>query len=179
MLGKGGKCVTLVLRGDERDDCVIQEGRFFFSEVLDQCGGRGGEVLWFASFTSLKSLLRRTGRRRERQNEEKRRRRFEDKTLRLFIASYLKDNMFESGEGVPYEVTTDVLYDAWVERTGIRYKCNMEFGCRLANLKLKGMNEVCEYYVDDIYLLFSYWNSLRIYWYMLTDSKRLKERNSI
>jgi hypothetical protein len=59
---------------------------------------------------------------RERQNEEKRRRRFEDKTLRLFIASYLKDNMFESGEGVPYEVTTDVLYDAWVERTGIRYK---------------------------------------------------------
>jgi putative DNA primase/helicase len=68
--------------------------------------------------------------------------------LRMFLTDYLKDNMFEKlyGEGVPYSVTTDDLYTdlkPWCERTGIRYECNkLKFGCRLANMKLKGMSKV-------------------------------------
>jgi hypothetical protein len=61
--------------------------------------------------------------------------------LKLFITDYLKDYMV-AGD---YEETTDNLFVAlkgWCERTGIKYECNkLQFGCRLANMRLKGMTK--------------------------------------
>ena len=62
--------------------------------------------------------------------------------LKMFVADYLRKNMIQ---GI-FEDTTDELYAGlkdWCEDTGIRYECNkLQFSCRLANLRLKGMNKV-------------------------------------
>lgn len=62
--------------------------------------------------------------------------------LKMFIKDFIIDNMDDEVT----EWTTDELYAdlrKWCDRTGIRYECNkLQFGCRLANMKLVGMKKV-------------------------------------
>ena len=62
--------------------------------------------------------------------------------LILFLAEYLLDNMTDTS----HEISTDELFvefKKWTERTGYKYECNkLQFGCRLANLRLRGMSKV-------------------------------------
>ena len=63
--------------------------------------------------------------------------------LKMFITDYLR--IWYKEEDSHFEKSTSELYDElkhWCERTGIKYECNkLQFGCRLANMKLKGMDK--------------------------------------
>lgn len=62
--------------------------------------------------------------------------------LKLFLTDYLLDNM----TGDNFEKSTDELFielKKWTDRSGYKYECNkLQFSCRLANLRLKGMEKV-------------------------------------
>jgi len=62
--------------------------------------------------------------------------------LKLFVTDYLKEHM----SAVLHIETTQELYvslQCWCVYTGIKYDCSSaQFACRLANMRLKGMDKV-------------------------------------
>lgn len=63
--------------------------------------------------------------------------------LKLFLMDYLRT--WYRTEDSCFERSTDELYEElqhWSARTGIKYECNkLQFGCRLANMRLQGMQK--------------------------------------